>query len=191
MTIVYKSSVLLFSIFFFSTPLLAQLELEGNFPHKLKQVGLDFIYPVESDYKIRRIPNNTYQDYDFCISSRKEKLEIRYLVDLPKANSPFAWAPHIRSTQMATHLATNHEDGIITVQRIPEEQLLEDFNADWGKVYFFEPKTSFSNKSHCRMLALFKEDRGMAFVFFLFDEIKPSLDYRFYAIRYEELESIK
>ena len=63
---------------------------------------------------------------------------------------------------------------------------VDDFNADWGQVIFFQPKSVFSHKAHCKMLALYKEGKGMAFVFFLFDKGTLELDRRFLALRFKE-----
>ena len=60
----------------------------------------------------------------------------------------------------------------------------EDFNADWGKVFFFTPKPGFTRKSHCRLLALHKEGKGTAYIFFLFEEPDEVLDHRFLALRF-------
>ncbi len=64
--------------------------------------------------------------------------------------------------------------------------LRRDYQADWGKVFFFQPKTGFSSARHCKMLALYREGQSMAFVLFLFDEPGPVLDRRALALRFRE-----
>lgn len=164
----------------------AQVDISPHFSHLLELSKLDFHAPLEAKYKDIAVLKNPWQTYDFAIRSRKEKLEIRYLVVPYKESNPLNNIPHINCMRMVTNLASNSQDVVITGLSIEEEELKEQFNADWGKVFLFQPKIGFSNRMHCKLLALHKEGVGTAYVFFLFNEADQALDNRFYALRFAE-----
>lgn len=163
----------------------AQIRLDETFRQKLDKVGLYFMEPVEGKYKVQKKAKDPFQYYDFAIRSRPEKMEIRYLLDPWQENNPLSAIPHIRATQLLTRLARNQGEGIIIGQSIGQETLLDDFNADWGKVFYFEPKGAFSSNAECKMLVIHKEGIGTAYVFFLYDKISPVLDKRFLALQFK------
>lgn len=179
-----------FCLFFLLTigqSLSAQIDLSDHFNDLLEAADMEFLEPVEARYKAIRIGKNLFQSYDFAIRSRKEKIEIRYLIEPYDEKNPIADIPHLASIRLLTHLASNSEEaGVITGLDIEAKKLKTDFNADWGKTFFFKTKNSFSTKSHCKMLALFREGRGMAYVFFLFDKVTEDLDRRFLALRFKD-----
>ncbi len=168
-------------------PVVAQVDLDPGFQEKLEVAGLEFIEPLEARYKDVRVVRNDFLTYDFAIRSRREGLEIRYYIQ--PAGETAMDVPHVDAIRLLTHLATNDERFVMSGLDVSEADLREQFNADWGKVFFFTPKESFSPRRQCKMLALFREGYGSAFVFFLFDEAGPELDHRFYALRFREGES--
>ncbi len=163
----------------------AQIELTETFRQLIEGARIDFYQPVEGSYREVRLLKTPFQPCDFAIRSRREKIEIRYLIAPYSEYSPVFQAPHVECFRLISHLATNEEDAVITSLRISEDELQEDFNADWGRIYFFQPKKSFSDFRHCKMLALHAEGKGMALVFFLFDEPSPELDNRYLALRFK------
>lgn len=163
----------------------AQISIDESFQQKLDQLGIFFIEPLEGKYKELKNIDNPFQSYDFAIRSRKEKMEIRYLIDPWRDNNPLSGAPQVRSTQLLMHLATNQGEGMIIGQNIGYEKLLDDFNADWGKVFYFEPKDDFSLYKECKLLVLHKGGVGTAYVFFLYDKITVELDRRFLALQFQ------
>jgi len=168
----------------FSLPVTGQVDVSADFKQKLQTAGIEFLEPLENSYKDIRVPRRNFADYDFAIRSRKEKVEIRFRIDPLDLDNPVAYAPHVRSTRMLLHLASNNDNFYMSGLPVRESDLTEQFNADWGKIFFFTPKEDFSIRKECKMLALFREGQGMAYVFFLFDEPSPELDYRFYALRF-------
>lgn len=163
----------------------AQVAPSEPFQQKLNQTGLFFMEPVEGKYKALRKPSDLYQDYDYAIRSRREKMEIRYLIEPWRENNPLSGVPHVRASRLVMHLATNQGEGMIIGQNIGQETLLDDFNADWGKVFYFEPKDAFSLNRECKLLVLHKAGLGTAYVFFLYDKITVELDKRFLALQFK------
>ena len=173
-------------ILFSASFLPAQVELSPEFDRLLVAAGLEFIEPAEARYKDVRVVDNEWQDYDFAIRSRREKLEIRYLIKPFRPGDPLAEAPHLRAMRLLTHLASNDQSFIMRGLDVAWEDLREQFNADSGKIFFFTPKPGFNNRKQCKLLALHSEGQGTAFVFFLFDTPSPALDHRFFALHFKE-----
>ncbi|MCB9285845.1 MAG: hypothetical protein H6560_00905 [Lewinellaceae bacterium] len=163
-----------------------QARVDEHFRQLLKQAGVEFLEPVEARYKPAHVKKNPFQNYDYAIRSRKEGIEIRYLIRPYRQDSPVADAPHVEAARLVMHLATNDQDFLIAGREVAPEALSGFFNADWGMQYFFRPKTGFADWKHCELLALHKDGQGTAFVLFLFDEPSRELGNRFYALRFRE-----
>ena len=175
-------------LFFFSISLAGQVDISPQFSKLLELSQLDFHEPLEAKYKDVSVLKNPWQSYDFAIRSRKERLEIRYLVIPNNESNPLNNIPHIKCMQMVTNVASNSQEVVVTGLSVRESDLKEQFNADWGKVFLFQPKPGFSSKEHCKLLALHKEGIGTAFVFFLFNKPDQNLDNRFYALSFRNNE---
>jgi len=176
---------------FFVQQLAAQIDYTPRFSRLLEEAQLDFYEPIENTYRDVPIWKDAaqYQSYDFAIRSRRNQLEIRYQV-LPYKEQDYKFAaPQVEAARLAMHLATNQDESIISGLSIDEEGLKNNFNADWGKVFIFQPKKSFSNRTHCKMLALYTEGKGMAIVYFLFDQPSQEVDNRFVALRFRETDA--
>jgi hypothetical protein len=178
--------ILIAIIGFISQRAFGQLDYSDDFLYLLEHAQIDFYEPVEGKYKAMNMRKDVFQPCDYGIRSRKEKLEIRYLIAPYSENSPAFSAPHVETTRMVAHLASNDPDAVITVLSMDEQELRGDFNADWGKVFFFKPKEQFSTSQHCKLLSLYAEGKGMALVFFLFDKPSQELDNRFLALRFKD-----
>lgn len=180
-------TILPLAFFFLASALShAQIRTGDEFARLLGQAGIEFIEPVEANYK--RVPawKNPIQSYDYAIRSRKEGIEIRYLIRPYELGAPASGAPHVQASRLAMHLATNDPDYRIAAREIDPEILSDGFHADWGMQFFFRPKTGFARRNHCELLALHKDGQGTAFVLFLFDEPSRELGHRFYALQFRE-----
>ena len=167
-----------------------QVELTYSFEQLLEENQIEFIYPVENRYKVLKNLKNDFFAPDFAIKSRRDKLEIYYSYKQPNSDQLAGIAPHAASFKTAIHLASNDENSIITKLSIDPQTLEDQFNADWGKVFIFTPKSAFSNRKYCKLVALFKENIGLFYVYFLFDENSREVDNRFYALRFINADNI-
>lgn len=159
--------------------------LPADFDQLLRQGGLSFAEPLDAGYRPVQLLDNEYQNCQYAIASGKEDLQIRYFVMPWDDADPLASSPHVATFRALSSVATNADDGHIYALEPSQASLREDFNADWGMVYFFQPKPGFSEQPLCRLLAIGKEGKGMAFVFFLFDDpANPALDTRYLALRF-------
>ena len=170
----------------FSNALLAQMELPDSFIDELAKSSLEINIPLENRYKDIKIKENNFRTYDLALWSKKEKLEIRYAIDSFETDTILNQIPHVECMKVISNVATNSDEAAISVHSMSNKELLEEFNADWGAVAYFQPKPEFGEYKHCKMLALFKEGKASAYVFFLFDEASEALDNRFYALQFKK-----
>ena len=162
-----------------------QLSLPERFSYLLEATGLEFFQPLEGRYAVQPYLKNEFLSADFIMRSKREKLEIRFNVFPEDPAAPVSDFPHIRGIQMASHLASNDDESVITAISLSDWDLGEErFNADWGKLFYFRPKIGFSTRSHCQMLVLYKAGKGTVFVFYLFDEASEALDNRLFSLAF-------
>lgn len=166
----------------------SQVKLDEDFVQILDRAGIDFIQPVEASYKRAPVQKAPFQPCDYAIRSRKEGLEIRYLIHPYDPGLATADIPHVEAARLVSHLASNEQDYLIAGREVAPEALAEYFNADWGMQYFFRPKPGFANYRHCELLALHKGGQATTFVMFLFDEPSRELGNRFYALQFRDKE---
>lgn len=136
---------------------------------KLAQYELTWHKP-EVPFKLLPYPRLAFQDYDFALGFRKDKLEIRYLIVPPEPDSDVALIPHLEAPRMAMHLANNDDDSYIVAHEMDLAVLDSVYHADWGQTYFFPPKQVFSAAQNCQMLVLYREGVALCYVFMLFDD---------------------
>ena len=162
-----------------------KIDYPPQFRQLLAQAGLEFFEPLEAGYRDIEPLKNDYQHCQFAIRSRKENLQIRYFILPWNDDDPTTTNPHLTTFRAITSIATNADEAVISAIQPTKETLLKDFNADWGMIYFFQPKPGFSDLPNCRMIALCKEGQGTAFIFYLFDDpANEALDTRYLALRF-------
>ncbi len=161
------------------------LSLPAEFTELLDRANLLFFEPLEAGYSVVRLPTNEYQNCQFAIQSGRERLQIRYFILPWDEKIPETVQPHLTTFRALTSIATNADDALISAIQPERESLLRDFNADWGMVYIFKPKPGFSERNFCKMVAICKEGKGTAFVFYLFDNPNNEApDARYFALRF-------
>ncbi|MEL6635895.1 MAG: hypothetical protein AAFW73_17145 [Bacteroidota bacterium] len=147
----------------------AQAPLPAAFVQQLDAAQIEYFEPVEQQFRPLRALQNAFFPCDHALRKKKSRLEIRYRI-LPNDGSPLSALPQLRCLTTATHLASNGAHSTLAVHSIPADQVQEQYRADWGGIVFFQPKTAFSTRQHCKLLALYAEDKGLALIFFLFDQ---------------------
>lgn len=164
-----------------------KIKQSKSFLQKLEQTQLDIFTPVEGKYKSVRPTKNPYQNADHIVLSKKEDLEIRYAIIPFSESDQQTQMPRVDFMRVVSSTATNddREDAVVSIHQVEETDLKENYNADWGNIAYFQPKSRFSDRKHCRLLTLYSEGRGIVHVFFLFDEPSQFLDNRLHALRFE------
>ncbi len=163
----------------------SQPNIPTKLQSKLREMGVDILLPLDSDYKAFRPAENDYIRFDWAIRSRKDKMEIYYAFEPYRAEHAAADLPHLKFGRLLMTLATNDDPGIMTVHQLDASDLKEKFGADWGKVAYFQPKKNWAARQHCKMLTLFREGQGTAYVLFLFDDPQDALEKRNQAIYFQ------
>lgn len=165
----YQRSLAFCVACWFAIPAFSQITLPGAFVNLINDLGIELLLPVDAGYKRIDVLQSDFQPCQLAIYSRKEKLEIRYLVEPFDSNSQAPQLPHIYASRLLLHLASNDDDAVIAGHSLSPETL-ENAGADWGKTFFFKPKTAFSNRQHCQLTALQKHQKGTVYIFLLFDD---------------------
>lgn len=184
MTLDFQKGLILliwFGAINFST---AQVELSDRFTLLLESANLEFLEPVEASYKSTSPDHVDFYRFDFLMRSRKEKMDIGFLITPYSASNRIFSFPQVEITRLVSSLATNDETSVITSLNLDQETLSSQLNADWGKLFFFKPKPSFSDKLHCKLLSIYKENMGLAVVVYCFDEPGKALDIRENILRF-------
>ena len=163
-----------------------KIKYSKAFLKKLEQIQIDIFTPTEGKYKSTRPTKNDYQTIDHVIFSKKEAIEIRYAIIPFEANKPTTQIPHVDFMRVVMSTATNEdEEALVSVHALEDQDLKANFNADWGSMAYFQPKTRFSKYKHCRLVSLYSEGLGMVYTFFLFDEPSRFLDNRLHSLRFK------
>ena len=163
-----------------------RLSVKADFRAQLTALNIDLLTPVETDY--RDVPvlkvYKEFQPYNFAMKSRREKLEIRFLVAaIDTTDQRATLPPSAHFMRTLTHLAANSDDPV-AVFSPGDADVHGFFNADYAKEALFTPKGIWTDRSRCRMLHLYKEGVANVFIFFLFDGEPEALDRRYYALRF-------
>lgn len=161
-------------LFSFCNNAFTQIKVSKPFAQKSSKMDLEFLAPLENSYKKVKASESIIVDFDFEIKARKADMRIGFAL-FPERKNAITF-PHIKVSNMAISAATNEDlDARLVLHEMSREDL-ENYQADWGAVVFFQPKRIFSDKDHCKMLALYKEGKGLVYVFYLFDEGSEEVD---------------
>lgn len=163
--------------------LAAQLELPSDFQQLLDRLDIRFAAPSDSDYREAPRHDNDYLVDQFSISSRREKMEIRFHIQTEVEDDRYYRRPHLAATTLAMNLGSNDEDAVTAVHSFDDEELAL-YGADWAKMYTFRPKRGFSSRRQAQMIALYRAGRGMAYTILLFDDAPYGLESKQLALRF-------
>lgn len=161
-----------------------KINLNEEFGAALQLLNAEVMPPLDGDYRVFRPSENFTQNCQWALRSRKEKLEIRYIASPFTKQKRSQAYPSLAAHRLAMHICSNEEDAMITARDLTEHEQEVLYNADWGRVYIFPPKLDFSPYTYCKMIALYKEGKGMAYIFNLFDNPSPNIDSRLYSFRF-------
>ena len=164
--------------------LAAQLALPADFSARLDSLDMRFNAPLDSDYREKTLRNDTRWLADhYTMTSRREKLEIRFFLAPEHPGDRYAGLPHLAATTLAMNLGSNDEDAVTAVHSFGADDMAL-YNADWARMYTFRPKRSFSDKQQAQLIALYREGRGLAYTILLFDKAPETLEGRQLSLRF-------
>ncbi|WP_116107555.1 hypothetical protein [Lewinella sp. IMCC34191] len=176
--------ILFFLLLHSGSSLFAQMDLPPDFLARLDSLDMRFNAPLDSDYREKTLRDeNRWLEDHYTMSSRREKLEIRFHLVPEQKGDRYYGLPHLAATTLAMNLGSNDEDAVTAVHSFGTEEMAI-YNADWGRMYTFRPKRSFSNKEQAQLIALYREGRGLAYTILLFDDAPDTLDGRQVSLRF-------
>ena len=161
-------------------PLQGQMDAFIDFQNQVKNLGLAFAIPTENQYETISGASD-FISSDFAIEKQKGDLEVRFIL----ISSDEIQIPHINTMGLISTLATNQQETVISIIPMGKNAKENEYGADWGLQAFFTPKTSFSEKQHCKLLALYKEGKAMAYLLYLFDKPNEELEHQQFLLRFE------
>jgi len=177
---------LLFCCLFIAGPSYGQYNYSPAFAKKLLEMNAEIMPPLDGGYRKIRTSGSWIQDCDWAIRSKREKLEIRYLVTPLETGGPGMQHPDLAAHRLAMHLCSNDDDAMISGRDLTEHEVKNIYNADWGRIYIFPPKLGFAPHAYCKMVALQREEEGLVYIFNLFDTPSPAIDSRMYTFSFEK-----
>ena len=161
-----------------STTLSSQNEADLSFEQLLESAHAYFSEPLESFFKKVRTTENSVIQFDHALRAKKDPVDIRYKI-LPLDDSNLeGFAPQIKISSIAIHMASNDVIESDMVFHQLDEASLKPYNADFGLTVFFQPKDRISFKTHCKATFLFAEGKGIICTFLFFD--KTDIDLKEY-----------
>ncbi len=138
--------------------------------------------PVEGQFKPVAFDTDTL--FQYGMRSRLEKLHIYYRIEPYDTLLPAFNYPNIRSGRLLMHLSRNDGEYLITGKPIEPELLQTRYQADWGAVYFFQPKRKYAPFPHAKMTVVYRESAGTAYTLYSFEDPTPTLDRTVFDLRF-------
>lgn len=163
--------------------LVAQLAIPAELQWRLDTMQADIFRPLDSDFRPVKVDGEDYVPAQFAMYSKREKLEIRYYARPKKELGFFAQMPHLDASRVVMNAASNDEDAVTTGHSFGTEDR-KTFGADWAKLFTFPPKRGFSDTQYAQMVAIYRENQGMIYIFLLFNDAPDTLDARQIAARF-------
>lgn len=185
-----KSILFLWLFMIIGFPLCAQYtwDLPDELHTALQLMEAEVLPPIDGGYKSFRPPENFTQNCHWAVRSRKDGLEIRYLLAPYNREHPINDHPGLAAHRLAMHIGSNTENAVMTARDLTDNEREVLYNADWGKVYILSPKADFSTYTYCKLVVLYREDSGLAYIFNLFDEPSQNIDNKLYTFRFRNAD---
>lgn len=142
----------------------------------LAKLGIESAEPTEGRAKFFQPKESSFLGEQFQINLKKEDIEVWVAFSPYDSSNISTQMPNIRCQTISVNAAVNDDKSVTTVLKLNEEYLEETFGADWGRELYFKPKKSLSNRQHCRLVSIYKQEIGHLNVFFFFDEKSDGLD---------------
>lgn len=139
---------------------------------ELDRMGLDFYMPVEHSFKFKKLRNSEFYKYDSRIKARSNEMEILIALHPDGEDLSTSMHPHIEFNRLLGNLTPNDFDQEVLVIGWRKPKLI-DRHADWGAEAYFRPRKSVTKFPHAKLVAFFKEGKGMVIMLYCFD--KPDL----------------
>ncbi len=181
--LVEMKSVFLFFFLLLVNSALAQQELPNDLISVCRTWGISF--PEHQDKSIEILPGSLRfsQQFEVEIFDKQDDYEVvAYFI--PHANYDGKENPVVHSMMKASHFASNEVTSHVAVHALDSLHVQNLYGADWGRVYYFEPKKQLSKWAQCQMVALEKQRKGIFYVLYFFDDISEDVEEMIWNPRY-------
>jgi hypothetical protein len=153
----------------------AQVVLTGEFIQELRDNNLSFKETILDNYVNAPISDNPHMNYEFAVRSKNIPMEVRYSIrryEPPQKSSvpPENMHPAMfEVTLLNIGRETARDSPLSNVQIFEPDEVMKEFNADWGAAGTVVPKKEFANNfDRCTVIFISKQ-RVEAFIFYLFN----------------------
>ena len=162
----------------------AQIHYSVSFTEKLKENKLAFVEPVEGMFKVVLPHKGDLIPHDLKISSKEKNIELSYLIK-PDLG---VLVPHVDLWSTTGTLAINDDHFDLRMVTLNDE-LLREFNADWGAYVDFIPKISETKRNYGRLISIYRENHAMAYTIIYYDEFSPEIEFRMQSLSFIATEN--
>ena len=140
----------------------------------LDKMELDFYIPTENTFKFQKLRLSEFFEYDSRMKAKSNEMEILIALHPDGEDDATTYFPHIEFQRLLANLSPNDDDQNILVVGW-REQRLKERNADWGAEAYFTPREEITKFPHLKLVAFFKEGKGMVVMAYCFDKLVDSL----------------
>lgn len=135
----------------------------------LEKMNLEFLMPVENQYKFSQVRNNEFVDYDSRMVARSGQMEIFIAVHPVGEDDLTSFYPHLEYQRLLANLVPNDDDQNVLVIGWREPKL-KDRNADWGAESYFTARREITPYPYTKFIAFYREDFGMVVILYCFNK---------------------
>ena len=173
-TIVDLTKVAYILLFLFLGISLSAQSFQDSVRQELSDIQVQLFTPAErTEYTIKPDRSVVFPT-DFIIK-HTDKVEVRVEFFSWEKDSIAISNPNIKNGIRLGQLVDNLGESKISLHRLGSEDLVL-FGADWATQATFKPKPTFSDKKHCQLITLYKEETGLIFLYLLFDNMEKYKD---------------
>jgi len=177
-------SLLIILLFMSACSLAAQNSFQDKITEELAAMQVQVFSPIEEAAYPLEKDKNKFLATDFILK-HSDKLEVRVEYFSHSKDSIAISNPHIKNGIRLGHLINNVEESNISLHRLGSEDLIL-YGADWATQATFRPKPEFSDKMHCQLISIYKEEVGLLFLYLLFDDMNKYKDEWRYLIGFND-----
>ena len=161
-------------LFLTFTSLILGQSFQEDITTQLAAINMSIFSPIEqNEYKLKE-DHSKYFPATFIIN-HPDKLDVRVeIFSYPKDSTALA-NPHVQNGMRLGQIMNNLDDSTISMHRLGSEDL-KFYGADWATQATFHPRIEFSNKRHCQLITIYKEEVGMVYLYLLFDDLDKYQD---------------
>jgi len=160
---------------FLSLQLMAQEHLPNDLAAICYTWGISFPEHQQKNCDITTGPKRFDQQFEILVTDKKDDYQVMAFF-VPDSLYDGMENAAVRSMVKATHFASNLEDSNIAMHSLEPTYMQATYAADWGAVYYFQPKPVLSHYEQCQMVVLEKAGRGIFYTLYFFNDFSEEVE---------------